>query len=239
VSDSGMANVIDELTVRMAALKIGAPVDCVYNPLIYARQPFMQYYRRYGTGTKEAVFLGMNPGPWGMAQTGVPFGDVAMVKGWLDIEGEVGSPSVQHPKRPVQGFQCRRHEVSGQRLWGWARDRFGAPRRFFKRFWVANYCPLVFMERSGRNRTPDKLKRDEKGILFDACDLALRRTVQLLRPRYVIGIGNFAYQRAVSALAGTGLKVGRITHPSPANPKANRGWVDLIERELSDLGLHI
>jgi len=35
------------------------------------------------------------------------------------------------------------------------------------------------------------------------------------------------------------LKVGRITHPSPANPKANRGWESMVEWELSELGIDV
>jgi single-strand selective monofunctional uracil DNA glycosylase len=124
-------------------------------------------------------------------------------------------------------------------LWGWARERFGTAQRFFERFWVANYCPLVFMEAGGRNRTPDKLKKDEKIGLFKACDEALVQTVRLLKPNYIIGIGQFAYQRGLSALSGTDISIGRISHPSPANPKANKGWADLIEGELSELGLRI
>src|SRR5688572_32536315 len=95
----------------------------------------------------------MNPGPFGMAQTGVPFGDVAMVRDWLGIVAAVAKPRDEHPKRPVLGFECQRSEVSGARLWGWARARFGTPQRFFERFFVANYCPLAFMESSGANRT--------------------------------------------------------------------------------------
>jgi single-strand selective monofunctional uracil DNA glycosylase len=227
------------LSERVRSLTFAPPVACVYNPIDYARDPYLAYCEIYGKGRKHAIFVGMNPGPWGMAQTGIPFGDVGMVTGWLGIEGKVSSPPVTHPKRPVTGFQCPRGEVSGQRLWGWARSRFGRPDRFFKRFWVANYCPLVFMEESGRNRTPDKLKKNEKRLLFDACDEALRRTVDLLQPDYVIGIGNFAHRQAATALAQLDVRVGRISHPSPANPKANRGWADLIEGELSDMGLSL
>ena len=35
---------------------------------------------------KRVVFLGMNPGPFGMAQVGVPFGEVAAVRDWLRID---------------------------------------------------------------------------------------------------------------------------------------------------------
>lgn len=234
-----MKTIVETLSANVSALTFTSPVAHVYNPIDYARAPYLRYCDRYGMGSKEAIFLGMNPGPWGMAQTGIPFGDVGMVTEWLGIEGEVLSPPDVHPKRPIFGFECSRGEVSGRRLWGWAKERFGQPDHFFKRFWVANYCPLVFMEASGRNRTPDKLKKDEKQALFNACDEALRRTVELQKPRWVIGVGNFAFQRAEAALSDRDIRIGRISHPSPANPKANRGWADLIEGELDKLGLNL
>ena len=225
------------LSERVAALRFAEPVACVYNPLEYARAPHEQYLSRYGSGTKEVLLLGMNPGPFGMAQTGVPFGDVAMVRDWLGIDAPVAKPVREHPKRPVLGFACRRSEVSGTRLWGWARDRFGTPERFFARFFVANYCPLVFMETSAANRTPDKLPAAEAAALFAACDDALRDVVRLLRPRLVVGVGAFAERRARAALGGSDLAIGTILHPSPASPLANRGWAVTVERQLRDLGV--
>lgn len=237
MSSDAMEKIVDVLCAAVSSLTFASPVAYVYNPIDYARPTYLQYCRTYGKGHKEMILLGMNPGPWGMAQTGVPFGDVSMVTGWLGIQGEVGSPPHEHPKRPVAGYQCARGEVSGRRLWGWAKNRFNHAERFFKRFWVANYCPLIFMEASGRNRTPDKLKKDEKHHLFKACDEALRQTVSLQNPKYVIGVGSFAYRQAKTALAGMDIQVGRICHPSPANPKANRGWAGLIEEELAELGV--
>ena len=234
-----MESIITSLSEQVGAMRFAAPVAHVYNPIDYARDPYLKYCKAYGRGHKVAVFLGMNPGPWGMAQTGIPFGDASMVTQWLDISGKVDRPAKEHPKRPISGFQCPRGEVSGQRLWGWAKSRFGRPGRFFSRFWVANYCPLVFMEDSGRNRTPDKLKKAEKRLLFNACDEALRRTIDLLKPEHVIGIGNFAFQQAKTALVDMDIQIGRISHPSPANPKANQGWADLIESELDFLGLRL
>jgi single-strand selective monofunctional uracil DNA glycosylase len=179
----------------------------------------------------------MNPGPWGMAQTGVPFGEVTLVRKWLKIEGPVKTPPNEHPKRPVTGFSCRRSEVSGRRLWGWAKKRFKTPEAFFSRFFVANYCPLIFMEESGKNKTPNTLRAPEKKPLFSACDRALQYTVALLKPRFVLGVGKFARDRAEAALAELQVTIGGITHPSPANPKANRGWEELVEKELSDQGI--
>lgn len=223
----------------VSRLKFAAPVAYVYNPLVYAWKPHRAYLERYGRGRPRVILLGMNPGPFGMAQTGVPFGDVGMVRGWLGIEAPVGRPAREHPKRPVAGFRCARGEVSGQRLWGWARDNFATPQRFFERFFVVNYCPLAFIEASGRNCTPDKLQRAEQAALFVACDRALRRTVRRLRPEHVVGVGRFAADRAAAALKGSGIKLGVIPHPSPASPAANRGWAAQATRALAELGIKI
>jgi single-strand selective monofunctional uracil DNA glycosylase len=181
----------------------------------------------------------MNPGPFGMGQTGVPFGEVHIVQEWLGIDGRIDRPSNEHPRRPVEGFACARSEVSGARLWGWAREVFGSPDRFFDQFFVANYCPLLFLEESGRNRTPNKLPAKERRSLFDLCDCALRETVEALSPRRVVGIGAFAEKRAERALADKDLRIGRVLHPSPASPKANQGWAAQAEKELEELGVEL
>jgi single-strand selective monofunctional uracil DNA glycosylase len=212
-------------------------VACVYNPLEYARRPHAIYVARHAGSRKRVVFLGMNPGPFGMAQTGIPFGEVGHVRDWLGIEAPVGRPRRPHPRRPVQGFECDRSEVSGARLWGAVAARWGRPERFFARHYVANYCPLLFLEASGRNRTPDRLPTGEQEQLFAACDCHLRRLVDALDPEWVIGIGAFAARRAAAALGDGGPRIGRITHPSPANPRAARDWAGSAARELAALGV--
>jgi single-strand selective monofunctional uracil DNA glycosylase len=232
------ANLVD-ITLRLRrdvdALHFAEPVVCVYNPLDYAWAAHEAYLRRFGVGTGRVVLLGMNPGPFGMAQTGVPFGDVAMVRDFLGIEGPVGKPPVEHPRRPISGFDCHRSEVSGTRFWGWARDRFGTAERFFERVYVANWCPLVFMEESGRNRPPDKLPAVERARLFQVCNEALARVAETLRPSLVVGIGGFAEQRAREAFGGD-VRIGRVLHPSPASPAANNDWPGLVDAQLRALG---
>lgn len=235
----GHKKIIDDLLNDLKPLRFGPPVTHVYNPLEYARKPYYQYCQRYGTPVKEIVLIGMNPGPWGMAQTGIPFGEITAVKEWMRIEAPVGQPANMHPKRPVLGFDCLRSEVSGKRLWGWAQTTFKTPARFFSRFFVANYCPLQFIESSGRNRTPNQLRKDEKTVLLAACDKALKRTIEYLKPRYVIGVGKFAHDRARVAISNPSIIVGGITHPSPANPKANRGWEALVRQEFKALGINL
>ena len=234
-----LVEITRELRREVDCLEFQLPVTHVYNPLEYARRPHEIYLRRYGRRPKEVLLLGMNPGPWGMAQTGVPFGEVAAVRDWLGIEAAVDRPGQEHPKRRVEGFRCPRSEISGQRLWGWARQRFETPESFFARFFVYNYCPLVFLEESGRNRTPDKLPGEERKPLLEVCDRALRQFVDYLRPRYVVGIGTFAEARARQVFSQDEVRIARILHPSPASPAANRNWAQQASQQLEELGIRI
>jgi single-strand selective monofunctional uracil DNA glycosylase len=232
-----LVSISRELAQKVDKLKFEKPVTHVYNPLSYAREPHEKYLTQWGKGPKRALLLGMNPGPFGMAQTGVPFGDIGLVRDFLGVTGKVGRPKLEHDKRPVLGFDCPRGEVSGKRLWGFAQARFGSAEAFFKNFFVVNYCPLAFMEESGANRTPDKLPKAEQAALFAACDHALANIVAELEPQFVIGVGAFATARAKLALPDFDGVIATISHPSPASPKANRGWAELVEKELLEHGL--
>ncbi|MBT4091518.1 MAG: single-stranded DNA-binding protein, partial [Deltaproteobacteria bacterium] len=163
-----LSSIFNRLNREIRSMTFSLPVAYVYNPLEYAKKPHETYLRLYGTSPREVLLLGMNPGPFGMAQTGVPFGEITVTREWLKIEEAVQQPPRTHPKRPVEGFDCKKSEVSGRRLWGWAKSRFINPETFFDRYFVANYCPLIFIEEGGRNRTPDKLPKAEREPLFEA-----------------------------------------------------------------------
>lgn len=225
-----------DLRTAVDALAFAAPVTHVYNPLGYAWRGQRAYLKRFADSKKRVVFLGMNPGPFGMSQTGVPFGEVALVRDFVGIEERIDAPPNEHPKRPVQGFACTRSEVSGSRLWGAIQQHWKTPERFFAKHFIANYCPLVFMEDSGRNRTPDKLPAHEREPLYAACNRHLERVISILEPEWVIGIGAFAAKRA-SEVLGDRVQIGTILHPSPANPRANRNWEGEVRTQLADLGL--
>lgn len=225
-----------QLSAAVGRLAFAPPVSHVYNPLDYAWAPHEEYLLRYGATRKKVVLLGMNPGPFGMVQCGVPFGEIEAVRDWMEIDALVNKPALENPQRPIEGFACVRSEVSGRRLWGLFRERFGSADAFFADHFVANYCPLAFFEK-GRNITPDKLPAAEVVPLYRACDAHLQLLVTVLRPEWVIGVGNFAEVRAAEALAGMDVRIGRILHPSPASPAANRGWAEAATRQLSALGV--
>lgn len=225
-----------QLSATVDRLAFAPPVSHVYNPLDYAWAPHEKYLRRYGATRKRVVLLGMNPGPFGMVQCGVPFGEIEAVRDWMGIAARVDRPALENPQRPIEGFACVRSEVSGRRLWGLFRERFGSADAFFAEHFVANYCPLAFFDQ-GRNITPDKLPVAEAAALYLACDAHLKLLVAVLQPEWVIGVGNFAEARAAEALAGMDVRIGRILHPSPASPAANRGWAEAATRQLSALGV--
>ncbi len=243
-----MASILDQMTdaakelARVCGrLKFSAPVAHVYHPLDYAWTAHQHYLERFASGPRAVLFLGMNPGPFGMMQTGVPFGEVAAVRDWMGISAEVKSPTGTHPKRPVEGFTCPRSEVSGRRLWGLFAQRFGSADQFFAGHFVANYCPLAFLDEGGRNLTPDKFPAEETRRLFAACDKHLQAVVAALQPKWVIGVGDFALRRAEGVLeslvSAKQVRLGKVLHPSPASPAANRDWSGAATRQLITQGV--
>ena len=227
-----------ELSAQVGRLKFSAPVTHIYNPLDYAWQAHEEFLSRFGDGRKRVLFLGMNPGPFGMAQIGIPFGEIAAARDWLKITAPIKKPANEHPKRPIQGWECTRSEVSGRRLWKLFSERFGTPEKFFAEHFVANFCPLAFLSETGSNVTPDKISKSERARLEKFCDEHLRRVLEILEPEWLIGIGAFARKQGELAAAGTNIRVGQILHPSPASPKANRhDWGQTATQELVALGV--
>ncbi len=118
-------------------------------------------------------------------------------------------------------------------------ERFQAPADFFQTHFVLNYCPLVFMENSGRNRTPDKLSISERNALQQCCDQQLRTVLGLLPWTHVVGVGVFAETclKRVTGEIGYDAEIVRILHPSPASPAANRDWAGTATKQLEQAGV--
>ena len=212
----------------------------VYDPLIYAWDLHEQYLLRYVNKPIETIFLGMNPGPFGMAQNGIPFGEINAVKDFLQLDGKVGKPPFEHPARPVLGMDVTRSEVSGKRLWALFSERYGNATFCFSSLTVVNYCPLVFMDRgpTGKNITPDKLPKTERIALETICDSYLVDIVSLLKPTNFIGVGKYAEKKLEKLFPPQeGRIVDSILHPSPGNPQANKGWGEKVSAKLVSLGI--
>ena len=213
------------------------PVAHALNPLDYARAPHEEYIRRFSGLGSHTILLGMNPGPWGMGQTGVPFGDVNAVRELLDIRDlPVNQPPNQHPNRPVHGLSSRRGEVSGTRLWGALAELFGTADEIHAHLFVLNHCPLLMYNADGQNITPDKLRGPIADDLLAACDEHLQAVADALGTLRIIGVGRYAERRATSVFGGTAIEVDSIPHPSPANPLANRDggaiWRGIVADKL-------
>lgn len=229
-----------QLVQDLAEFQFSDPVAVTYNPLTYAWGNHEQYLERYGAGEKKVLFLGMNPGPWGMSQTGVPFGEIPAVRDWMKLNGEIIKPSHEHPKRLVEGFDCQRSEVSGKRLWGYFAEKFPQASDFFADHFVVNFCPLVWMSETGANITPDKLRKEVMQPIEEACMKHLLAVIQELQPEHLIGVGAYAEKKLLLAkkqLGNEALKVDKILHPSPASPAANRGWAEAAEKQLAAMGI--
>ena len=211
--------------------------EAVYNTLSYAFEPYKIYIEKFGLNKKRALFMGMNPGPWGMAQTGVPFGEINIVRDWLKINASINKPEHEHDKYKITGFNCKRSEISGKRLWGLFKEIFIEPENFFENYFVINYCPLLFIK-DGRNFTPDKLKSAERTELYKFCDEYLLECVKFFEPEFIVGVGNFAEARARTALQDfNSVKIIKILHPSPASPMSNKNWPEIALSTLQDAGV--
>ena len=236
---SKLIDAAKKLSKEVDAMTFAEPVTHVYNPLSYAWKAHRAYLSMVSDRGASVLLLGMNPGPWGMAQTGVPFGEIAAVRDFIGINMPVGKPENEHPKRPIVGFECEKSEVSGRRLWGLFQERFKTANKFFSKHFVCNYCPLVFMEQSARNRTPDKLTPDERKMLDAACDQHLAKVIEVLSPKYAVGIGVYAEKCLSRVIEAKGFDVAlsRILHPSPASPAANKDWSGKATKQLIDAGV--
>ncbi|XP_045207179.2 uncharacterized protein LOC123559429 isoform X2 [Mercenaria mercenaria] len=225
---------------KMLPIKYGYPVTVVYSPLTYAFQTHRDFVSKFCTSERTILFLGMNPGPYGMSQNGVPFGEALTTRNWLKITGDVYKPEIEHPKKLITGLACTRNEVSGARFWGLFQKICKVPANFFKNCFVYNFCPLAYMSESGKNITPPQLVHSELDQINEACDAGLVELVKLLNIRMVIAVGKFVQQRASKALHNAGImniKVECILHPSPINPHANKGWEQIVAKQLIEMNV--
>ena len=211
----------------------------IYNPLDYAQAMHEAYLSRYVRQSAKVLFLGMNPGPFGMMQTGVPFGEVNAVRDYLKLSLPVLKPKKEHPNRPVEGMNIKRSEGSGKRLWGLISLKWPNPDEFFKDHCIFNYCHLGFLDsgKTAKNFTPDHLPKEERKALEDVCDSYLKDIIDLIDPMALIGIGKYAQAKLEAVNDKADRIVSSIIHPSPGNPQANVDWNGKTTEKMKELGL--
>lgn len=210
----------------------------IYNPLSYAKESLFKYFGYFKDHEVNTVYLGMNPGPYGMLQTGIPFGAVDKVRQFLNINDGVKKPYIEHPFRPITGFETKRNEISGTRLWSLFEEVYKTKENFFSDNAVLNYCPLAFLAEDKRagNIALDKIKGEYRGEIERVCDKYLNLYLMLLKPKVLVGIGQYAYKVLLRNEYKCD-KVFSIPHPSPANPKANVNWIENTINVLENEGV--
>ncbi|KAH8271369.1 hypothetical protein KR018_007666 [Drosophila ironensis] len=223
----------EDLNKALEELEPASNIACIYNPLVYASRLHGDYLRRYLSGPKKLVLVGMNPGPNGMGQTGIPFGNVRTVKVMMQLSGTVDKPAVEHPKRPVVGLDCHIEEPSGVRLWELFLRLSGNMDTFSQQCFVHNFCPLAFFDEAGRNLTPSELKGTYKTRIRDLCLEALEQQLALLKPTIVVAVGEYVHSvlKRSDYCKSDSISVLRLAHPSPRSVN-NTNWPEKAEAFL-------
>ncbi|XP_030554053.1 single-strand selective monofunctional uracil DNA glycosylase [Drosophila novamexicana] len=226
-----------QLNEQLATLGLPTGITCTYNPVEYASSLHCAYLSRYLCGPKRVIFIGMNPGPNGMGQTGVPFGNVRTVRDMMHLSGEVLQPSLLHRKRPVNGLNCKIEEPSGVRLWElFERLAAGSLDTLSQQCFVHNFCPLAFFDEEGNNITPSELKGQLKQQIRDVCLDALEKQLQLLQPQFVVAVGEYVHKVLNRSKYCQTVSVSRLPHPSPRSLH-NTNWSEKAQAFLEEQDL--
>ncbi|XP_041764531.1 single-strand selective monofunctional uracil DNA glycosylase [Anopheles merus] len=229
-----------ELSAALRQVALPWDVAACYDPIEYAAEIHCAYLQRFLDGPKPILFIGMNPGPWGMCQTGVPFGCVPAVRDWMGLRGTVSKPSPELAARPVEGLACTREEQSGKRWWGLFEELCGTSDRFFRSCFVYNLCPLAFFHQSGRNITPSELKGKAKGEIQSISEAFLAKALALLKPTVVVSVGRYTEDRMKTLTKQNRLDPAVVTHcmphPSPRSLN-NTNWPEKAKSWLTVHGI--
>jgi single-strand selective monofunctional uracil DNA glycosylase len=97
----------------------------------------------------------------------------------------------------------------------------------------------MWMSETGANITPDKLPVSDMEPVEEACLQHLGEVISIIKPQWLIGVGAYAEERLKRAAEAVGSKaqIGRVLHPSPASPAANRGWAEAATKQLIAQGV--
>ena len=237
------------------ALRLGRETSWrVWNPGRYGERWHRRFRETYPPGPNPVLLLGLNPGPYGMGQTGIPFTDIRRLESDLPelaarlrTDGEsIGLPGLAPPD--LRRRLDRTFESSSIRVYRFLRLAGGSAGAGWRRVVAANPCPMLFMEGTV-NRTPADLRRalrkrggrlERVTARLEECDQlrreCAREAVRVLEPRGVILLGR-NIQEALAGDPSLGAVPGGVLaweHPARAVPDAwagglvravrRRGW---------------
>jgi len=216
--------------VRAALPAAGLKAVAAIDPTSYAFGNYTRFMQLAASGPRLALFVGMNPGPHGMAQTGIPFGDVdtarVLLGGADTIDPLPGLRAASGAAWDCKGLAYHRGEQSGMRLWSALSQLCGSPQAALERCCIVNYCPLYMVGPELENITPSDLPRrhDITRALEAACDEHLRQLVLGLEVKTVLSFGSYAHASARRALSGFPVDFYTTPHPSPRRGSAAE-WI--------------
>jgi len=137
----------------------------VWNPGLYGEPWHSRFRRCYPPAARPLVLFGLNPGPYGMAQTGIPFTDIrrlvsalpALVAELRNAGKRLEVPGLAPVSLPP--YLSRTFEASSVRVYRFLERSWGDAERGWREVVAANPCPLLFIDtETGKNRTPADLR---------------------------------------------------------------------------------
>jgi single-strand selective monofunctional uracil DNA glycosylase len=220
----------------------------IWNPGLYAASWHALFRKEYPASAGCILVFGLNPGPYGMAQTGIPFTDLKRLREHLPrlakgLERRGCSlAGVGLAPRSLRPYLSRTFESSAVRVYRFLSRGWGSAEDGWRSVVVANPCSLLFMDAAGENRTPADLvgavsRRTGSLVaarrLRERCNalrrLAAREAVRVLSPRGVVLLGKDAQramQTGIAPLLGPDSILG-WEHPARAVP--DRWAMGLLE----------
>jgi single-strand selective monofunctional uracil DNA glycosylase len=171
----------------------------VLDPSRYGERWHAPFRRLYPPRARPLLVFGLNPGPYGMAQTGIPFTDLKrLAQGLPRLAAELAR-SGERLSLPglapssLQPFLTRTFESSSVRVHRFLRLAHGSAERAFREVVFVNPCPLLFIDRAlGENRTPADLPRALRAGVDEARVEVVSVAVARLRARGAIVLGRDA-----------------------------------------------
>jgi len=207
----------------------------VWNPALYALDIYQEYLTKFPPEPGAILALGLNPGPYGMAQTGIPFTDCRTASGALGMEmtipGKAPDDLISRLKK-ANGKWRGTYERSSLGMYRFLILAWGDIKTAYRNWFVGNPCPLLFLDPERWNVTPadPRLRRmKEVGELRQRAVIGFS---EILNPRGIVCFGKDV-AKAVGEVAIRQVGPDRVVfyeHPARAVPEK---WAAGLLQELT------